>query len=375
VTRVATDIRPRAAHLLLVPELAGSPPNQAIINALIELGHDVDVFAPDHDRMDLAEYAGRAVAHPFPGGWGYRGLVRSLLSPHWRKYKSFSATAEDPLAVAGCLAQLHRRPMIALVDEIKNGSYAGDRSRRWKALCRRAIRSSQICIVNDESRIPLVRDYAARPADQPVTVYPGCFRSPPPAADAGATRRAWGAQHGELVIGVSGGVNLTSGFDWIVEAAAQTAGTFVLVQPVNLDPFTEYLLRRAIGAMRGHVEVNRLSWRDAWASAGACDIGVAIYRNAAPQFQNMGVSSNRLCMYLAMGVPVIASRQASFQFIEDYGCGVLVSNASDTVAALAVIRENLSAMRLAARRAAAEHIRANERFESLQQAIGRLVQS
>jgi len=74
------------------------------------------------------------------------------------------------------------------------------------------------------------------------------------------------------------------------------------------------------------------------------DIGLAIYTNPAPQFQHMGISSNRLCMFLAMGVPVIATRQPSFRFIKDYNCGILVENYDQFLAAIRHIGAHLPSM-------------------------------
>lgn len=363
--------RPVVAHFLLSSELSGSPPNEAIVSAFVEAGCDVELFGPYAGDMDLGMYSGSVHVGSFKGGWGYRGLVGAMPDFAWRRYCAFSATAEDPLPIAACLAKLHRKPMIALVDEIKSGSYVGDRSARWKALCKWAIRSASLCIVNDESRVALVRDYSGRAADREVLVYPGCFRSPPP-VDIVAIERMraiWGARADDLVVGVSGGVNLTAGFDWVHRATARTDHAFLLVQPVNLDPFTDYLLRSAVSAGRGYVEKQRLSWYEAWVSAAACDVGIAIYRNSAPQFQRMGISSNRLCMYLAMGVPVIASRQESFQFIEDFNCGVLVNGEDEVAEALSSVRKNLTAMRNGTMRATREHIRADSRYRTL---VGRI---
>lgn len=89
---------------------------------------------------------------------------------------------------------------------------------------------------------------------------------------------------------------------------------------------------------------------------------MVIYLQDAPQFQHMGIASNRLCMFLAMGVPVIASRQPSFSFIEDFNCGVLVSDSTEFTAALQKVRANLQAMREGAVRAWNEYVRSNARY-------------
>ena len=96
---------------------------------------------------------------------------------------------------------------------------------------------------------------------------------------------------------------------------------------------------------------------------------VVIYNNPAPQFQHMGTSSNRLCMFLAMGVPVIASRQDSFQFIEKFDCGVLVDDAHGFSTAIDRIRNRFDEMRANALRCWQEHISASERYVHLREAI------
>jgi glycosyltransferase involved in cell wall biosynthesis len=86
----------------------------------------------------------------------------------------------------------------------------------------------------------------------------------------------------------------------------------------------------------------------------------------------MGISSNRLCMYLAMGVPVICSRQPSFQFVEDFGCGVMVDDGAGFLAAARRLGADLEARREACGRCFHDYIRPQERYRSLVAAIGAL---
>jgi hypothetical protein len=102
------------------------------------------------------------------------------------------------------------------------------------------------------------------------------------------------------------------------------------------------------------------------------DIGLAIYTNPAPQFQHMGISSNRLCMFLAMGVPVIATRQPSFRFIEDYNCGILVENYDQFLAAIRHIGAHLPSMWENCHRCFNEYIMPPDRFPRLREAIASL---
>ncbi len=363
--------RPIAAHFLLVPELLHSPPNEAIISALLENGYDVHVYAPG-PCGSTAPYGERVTTHPV--AYAMRWLLTQAWRPHWRRYACFSGTTEDPIALVGVLARLHRRPSFILGDEIRAGSYRGPRSDRWKRLCLQAYRRARFTIVNDTHRVDLVRDYAGLPPAQPVLVYPGCFRNPPERDQVlrQELRQRWGLAPDALTLAISGGFNLTAGADWLLDALHGDPSLCAVIQPLGVDPLALYLLRRLSLGGRLHIETDRLSWQEAWRSAVGYDIGLAVYTNPAPQFQAMGVSSNRLCMYLAMGVPVICSRQASFQFVEDFGCGVMVEDGAGFLAAAHHLGADLDARREDCARCFHDHIRPQERYRALVEAIGTL---
>ncbi len=360
----------RAAHFLLVPELADSPPNGALVRAYQSAGLAVDLFAPGDGHFPHG-YGGEVAT--FSVEYGYRWLSRNGWHPSWRRYSLFSGTAEDPLAVVGILSAIHRRPSIALVDEIKSGSYRGDARESWKKLCRWAIRRAAIRIVNDPSRIDLLREYAELAPKSEVFVYPGGFVEPPAPVDREEQRRRWGVPPGGVVVGLSGGFNLSSGADWLIEAVQASPRLHAVVQPLGADEMTRFLLERLRDSDRIHVETRRLGWREAWSQAAAFDIGMAVYRNPAPQFQHMGTSSNRLCMCLAMGVPVIASRQPSFQFLERYDCGILVESSREVNSAIQAIRERLVTMRENAKTCWRDDVATGRRYRELVERIARLL--
>jgi hypothetical protein len=89
----------------------------------------------------------------------------------------------------------------------------------------------------------------------------------------------------------------------------------------------------------------------------------------------MGISSNRLCMFIAMGVPVICSRQESFRFVEDYRCGVMVGSYQEFLAAIQTIGHNLKAMRQNCRHCLQEYIMPPDRFPRLGKAISAITPS
>jgi glycosyltransferase involved in cell wall biosynthesis len=239
------------------------------------------------------------------------------------------------------------------------------------------MRRARFTIVNDDSRVQLLRDYAGLSPAAPVVVYPGCFHQPPPPDPVlrQQLRQRWGLPQDALVIASSGAFNLTAGADWLVQALQEEPSLHTVIQPLAVSPLCLFLLGRLGLGQRMFLQQERLSWQEAWRSAVGLDIGLAIYTNPAPQFQHMGTSSNRLCMFLAMGVPVIATRQPSFRFIEDYDCGVLVENYEEFLAAIREIGSRLPQMRANCRRCFDEYIMPGDRYPRLRQAIAALSRS
>jgi len=342
------------AHFLNSVYLQGSPPNDALSRAYKQNGFAVTFFSP------------RNIDDIKPVSYGFRWLLKNALNPKWRAYSGFSATSEDPIAIAGILAFIWRKPLIFLSDEIKSGSYVGNRSKSWKALCRWAMRKASLTIVNDYARIDLQSEYARLPNHANIIVYPGCYFKPPQLGDKTELRKKWSMENEDVVLGFSGGCNLSAGLDWVLDSLMNSQLDIKMIaQPLSLDPLNTYLLKNHRNIDKVYLEEKRLTWHESWSSMGGVDIGVAIYLNQAPQFQLMGISSNRLCMFLAMGVPVIVSKQASFRFIEEYNCGVLVENAEQFEEAVKTIKADLDNMKKNALKCAQEYIDTNGKYNQL----------
>jgi glycosyltransferase involved in cell wall biosynthesis len=302
--------------------------------------------------------------------YGKRWILRNALLPRWRKYSVFSGSTEDPMSVVGILSWLHRRPSFTLADEIFSGGYRGDAPERWKRLCRWGMRRSSLSIVNDTSRIPLQREYAKLSVHHPVIVYPGCFRRPPPAGSRAALREAWGIPSDALVLAFSGNFYWQTGAEWFIGALQARTDLHAVLQPADLDALTRFLLSSCRGVERLYIEGEFSPTSDEfWSSMAGVDIGMAIYHHDAPQFQNMGTSSTKICMFLSMGVPVIASRQQSFEFIEKYGCGVLVENEQQFMDAIGFIKNRLPQMKANAIRCSLEYINAPQKYRDLVSAL------
>jgi glycosyltransferase involved in cell wall biosynthesis len=358
--------RKRAAHFVSWPYLVDNPSNHTLINALLELGYSVDVFTSDPD-LDLSQYG--AYVRSRHAQFGYRWLATHLLHPRWLGYDLFCGTTEEPMAAAGLLARIYRKRCITVADEIKSGSTRGTRSERWKALCRFGMRASQLTIVNEAERIEIQRQYAGLPSDQLIVIMPNCFPDPPAPGDRLKLRRERGFPEDALVVCYSGVFSLGNGATWFAKALAEKTDVWFWGQVVPQDPMAGALLPWLQGRERLVLEPGPLGWRFPWVSMAAADIGIVVYLQDAPQFMHMGTASQRMCMFLAMGVPVIASRQPSFAFVETYDCGILVDTPEEFVRAIDSIRPRLAQMRANALRCAREYIDAPRRYRELVEAI------
>ena len=369
--REKTDQK-RVAHFLLIPELLYSPPNYTIITTWLELGYQVYIFSPGNLEQSTSYGNNVIVQHV---EYTTRWLIRNCFRKFWFSICCFSGTSEDPLAVVGPLAAMYRRPSFLLVDEIRAGSYRGKSPEHWKQLSRWSMRRSGFNIVNDVSRIELLREYAQLPPKAKIIVYPGCFVKPP-AQDRelrASLRQQWRLPADSLIIASSGGFSLKLGADWLIQSLQDDKSLHAVIQPLGISALAYFLLKQLNLDQRLCLQEKRLSWLEAWQSAVGFDIGMSIYTDQAPQFQNMGISSNRLCMFIAMGVPVICSRQKSFEFVEKFDCGVMVETYSEFLDAIQYIRNNLDQMRINCGTVFNEYIMPHSRYLDLKSSIVQLV--
>ena len=361
----------KAAHFLLIPELLYSPPNNALITAYIQNGYSVDIYSPGV-LPETTSYGESVTTYRVEYSWLW--ILRHIINWRWFGYNLISGTSEDPLAIIGVVNLIYQTATISLVDEIKSGSYRGDRSELWKKLCRLSIKRSSIRIVNDESRIDLLRNYANLRDNSHIIVYPGCFLNRPEKSRDRRIkhRNDWGLPEDAFIIGSSGGFNMTAGADWLLDTVRSNRDLCAVIQPLGVTPLSLYLLRNLQFNDRVFIQDKRMEWNEAWDSAQGFDVGVCVYTNQSPQFQKMGISSNRLCMFIAMGVPVIASKQESFRFLETYGCGVLVEDIHDFKKGIDYIRDNCTRMKENCEECFQNYIKPHSRYLTLKNSIHKL---
>lgn len=351
--------RRRAAFFLLRADYFGRTFEDGILRALDRAGFDVDVFAPDGDvPQSLYPHVQRR-AVTYRRSW----LQANVRPGRWRTYDLFLGTVDLPMAFAGVLAGLARRPVVTACDEIFLGGYEGQaRTVYWKGLTRWAMRHSAFTVITDPVRIPLQREYADLPVTHELVQYPCCYAEPYAGPSREEVRGRLGVAEDELLLSCTGSFTSWNGAQWIVPLAGRE-GVRVLVQTAGArEPVVDALLARTEGVLH---RPERLGFREAAELTVAADVSFVGYLSPFPQFQYMGVSSQKLCTSLWLGVPVIATRQESFAFVEELGCGVLIDSEAELAGAIARIRADREGYASRANAAVAAYIRPAERLEAL----------
>lgn len=356
----------RAAFFELHHEYFGRSFDDGIIKGLLRAGYAIDIFAPDGDLPQTlfpTQVQRRTVEYR------RRWLQSHMSRRRWRAYDLFLGTCDLPMAFAGALAALAGRPVVTVCDEIHIGGYQGSATGYWDRLARWAMRRAVFTIITDEVRVPLQREYASLPATHEFVQYPCCYAGPYTGRTRAEARQILGIAEDDFVLSSTGAFTQSNGADWIVRllddrrvrALIQTAG--------RGDAVVDTLLERLPGAI---YRPQRLEFRESCELTVAADAGAIFYLSRKPQFQAMGVSSSKLCTSLWLGMPVIALRQPSFEFLENYGCGVLISDGSELPAAIDRIRADQTTYSQRAAVAVREYIRPDARMQALAERFERL---
>jgi hypothetical protein len=346
--------RKRAAYFQLRPDTFGRPFDDGIARALDAAGYDLDVYAPPQIA--------------FRRSW----LTGELFRPKWRRYDLFLGNPDLGTAFAAALARAAFRPFVNAVEEVYVGGYEGEARSYWKRIARAAARQARFTIITDLCRAELQREYAGLPRTHRFVPYPSCYPDPYAGPTRGEARAMLGLDAAELIVSVTGALTESNGVHWLFGALDAFDGC-LLIQPGNRpDAVLESLVRRLERERRAVYLPERLGWREAAERTMAADVSAVFYLSPKPQFQRMGVSSQKLGMSLWLGIPVIATRQPSFEFIREFGCGELIGGPEELPAAIERIRGDHARYAAGARRAVDEYIRPGEKLAALTEAFEQL---
>lgn len=350
----------KAAYFESRSDYFGRPLDDGILRSLLANGFDIDVYAPGGDLpQTLYPSNVRRLPVEYRRAWLQRHMGRRV----WRDYDLFLGTADLPMAFAGTLARLANRPSVTVVDEIYLGGYEGlATTLYWKKLTQWAMRRAAFTIITDEVRISLQREYATLSPQHEFLLYPCAYPTPYTGRSHADARQALGIAEQDFILSSTGAFTSANACDWLVRIASNDLR--LLIQTGSRpDPVLDTLLQRLSGPL---YFPDRLEWQESTEITVAADAAAVLYLSPKPQFQAMGISSQKLCTALWLGMPVVATRQNSFRFIEEYRCGELIDGEEDLPAAITRIRGgNRDEYAANAARAMREYVQAEEKLQAL----------
>lgn len=361
---------PRAAYFELKAGYFGRPFDDGILRALTACGYEVDIYAPDGDLpQEIYGPNIRRLSVDYRRSW-----ITSHLSLA-RRYDLFLGTADLPMAFAGIFATLGRRPSVMASDKIFLGGYVGIARLYWDRIARGTMRRADLTILTDMLREPLQREYAGLGTEPHRFVsYPCCYAEPYRGRSREEARHALGVADDELVLSFTGSFTELNGAQWLIRLIDRTPRNVrVLVQTGGRpDPVTDALLTHLDRQGRMIYRPDRVEWLEAPEITIAADISCAFYVTSLPDFQNLGASSQKLCTSLWIGVPVLATWQPSFTFIDELQCGVTFDGEDQLDAALSRVIANRERFASNTQHALTTRINAADHLRELTDALRRL---
>lgn len=151
-------------------------------------------------------------------------------------------------------------------------------------------------------------------------------------------------EHQKKIILHSGGFGRWFRCQELAQSAAQWAPEYLLVfhlsHSMEGDPYFDEIFQNPPPNVAFSLEPVRTDDLDKLVSSA--HVGVALYseKDLGYRATYMGVAAGKIGNYLKCGLPVIATRLPSLQYLEDFRCGVLIDHESEIQTALRYIDNN-----------------------------------
>lgn len=317
--------------------------------ALGQAGWPVDVYIWEEPNPSYQQFLPETVTlhycniilqyfiAPIPGWWyRWKQFLNWRQFQRQHQYHCVFGVGQIGLYIASLLATSSRCPLVYYNDEFP--SAWGEPNYFWTDVERRVVAEVDLIVVPDSQRIQPLQAEMPACADKPHTMLPNI---PTPQA---ALKIDWHQRLG-LPAGTIPFLHAGSISDW--------TQTPELLSSVPYWPENTVLIMNgrspgesaAARKLYVHLEVpDRIFWNEAPLPTDEinslvtyCAGNFALYRHLGNNIEYAGYSSGKLMRSLLQGVPVIATRLISFQFVEEYSLGVLVQHPAEIPAAIATL--------------------------------------
>ena len=162
----------KAAYFFLSRNYIGRPFDDSIINALLELNYEIDIYAPN---IIKEENKINNFTQCYPVEYRLNWLKKHFNFKYWKKYNLFLGTADLPMAIVGVISSLTGRKCVTICDEIYVGGYQGFAKSYWKIFAKYGMRRSIFTVITDKCRAELQRYYARLPCTHNFIQYPNVY--------------------------------------------------------------------------------------------------------------------------------------------------------------------------------------------------------
>lgn len=332
-----------AAFIVRYPYVAALACYREPIRYLAERGWTVDVYTELSRQHLPPEFIGknvRVISVNLTRLKTFEMVVRLVCRRP--RYDHLVAVPGWGLHYGSLASRLSGIPMICLSDELTAQSECRSAdARKWKAREIAAHQKCEFTIALSPERADFIRNDNRLPADHEFFIVPNATPGP-------ARRRPSNYFQGLLGIAPERTILLHAGSWWwrsdfsdLPSVAARWKNRAALVfHGRSIDPSpSEPVSSENVFFSRQPLPPDALDQ-----AVSSAHIGLALYDANSVNHRLIGTASGKIPLYMKNGLPVIATYQPSFEWIEKEGCGVLVRGISEIEAAVDKIRERYAEM-------------------------------
>jgi hypothetical protein len=304
------------------------------IGYLADAGWHVDLFttlSPMHPAPFFGRESVRLVPLEMSRG-GALTLVKQLVTRR-PKYRAIVTVPQWGLHYCAIAARLGGIVLGCISDELRiEGEARSDAERRWKERERRAHAQCAWTMALSTDRADLVRRENRLPDDHPIFVVPNVGRGPARRTRSCYFQDALGLEADARILLHAGSLWWTRAAELAERAAGWTNDLTVVFQT------------RFVPSSNGHRDSARVRYAPGVLPSALLDyavssasIGLALYDSSNANNRTMGTASGKVGLYMKNLLPVIATHDGGFEWLEREGCGVCVDGPDDIPAAAARI--------------------------------------
>ena len=270
------------------------------------------------------------------------------------------------LHYAGIAARLARIPAVCISDELHARSECRtEDERRWKEREIRAHRACAFTIALSSERADFIRDENGLGDVHPIFVVPNSSPGPSRRLASDFFQKKFGFGADTFVLLHAGSWWWRKDFSRIESVTAGWDKGLALVFHGRMKDAAD----AAPGPPNIYYSRQPLPYAELDRAVSSAHVGLALYDNSSVNHRLVGAAGGKIPLYMKNALPVIATRQPSFEWMEKERCGVLIDDLSEIGAAAGRIRAQYAEYSENARRAYDARFNFTKNFEPVIQRL------